>query len=409
MAPHSSLTEHLAGVLNTVLGRVNREGERIESGWFLAPDLPRRAQVVPPRPPATGPPSRVRGLRGYNGEMPTAALAEEILTPGEGRVRALVVSGGNPVVAWPDQELTLQALRDLELLVVLDHRMSATAELAHYVVPPRLSLERADVPHLMDMWFAAPYTNYTPAVVTAEGDVFAEWEVFWHLAARLGTPLRLGGREVPMDRLPTDDEMLDLAYARARLPMEEIRRQRGVVHEDRALVVQPAEPDAAGRFAVAPADLMVELSTVAGEETSAAVIPTFRPDAYPFRLVSRRLKAVLNSLGPELPVLRARGTTNHAHMHPDDLADLGLAEGDLVEITSPRASLVGVVAAAPDVRRGVVSMAHAWGGTSVTDEKVRDVGAPTNRLVSTSAGHDPVTGMPVQSAIPVRVAPAGER
>jgi len=409
MAPHSGLTEHLVLVLNTILGRVNREGERLEPGFFLMPDLPRRAQAVAPRPPAGGPPTRVRGLRGYAGEMPTTTLAEEILLPGEGQVRALIVSGGNPVVAWPDQELTLRALQDLELLVVIDHRLSATAELAHVVVPPRLCLERADVPHLMDMWFRAPYVSYTPAVLEPEGDVFGEWEVFWELARRLGTPIRLPGGELPMDRRPTDDEVLDLAFAKARLPMDEVRRHRGEVLADLALVAQPADPACTARFTVAPPDVVAELAEVAAEATSAVTVAGATVDEYPFRLVSRRLKSVLNSLGTELPALRAKGTTNHAHLHPDDLAELGLTDGDLVEITSPHASLVGVAAAAPDVRRGVVSMAHAWGGTSLTDEKVRDVGAPTNRLVSTTAGVDPITGMVVQSAIPVRVTPAPSR
>jgi anaerobic selenocysteine-containing dehydrogenase len=124
---------------------------------------------------------------------------------------------------------------------------------------------------------------------------------------------------------------------------------------------------------------------------------------FPFRLTSRRLKHVLNSLGLELPALAKKGTTNAAHMNPDDLEQLGLHHGDLITITSPRSSLTAVVATAPDVRRGVVSMAHSWGGASLTDEKVRDIGAPTNRLVSTTDVYDSVTGMVVQSAIPVRV------
>jgi len=74
-----------------------------------------------------------------------------------------------------------------------------------------------------------------------------------------------------------------------------------------------------------------------------------------------------------------------------DMAELGVVDDELVAITSDRASIVAVVAGAPELRRGVVSIAHGW-----TD-------APTNRLVSTSDGHDPITGMPVQSAIPVTV------
>jgi anaerobic selenocysteine-containing dehydrogenase len=124
---------------------------------------------------------------------------------------------------------------------------------------------------------------------------------------------------------------------------------------------------------------------------------------FPFRLVSRRLKHVLNSLGTELPGLARKGTTNPAYMNPDDMADLGLESDDLVTITSKHSELTGVVQAAPDVRRGVISMAHSWGGTSLSDEKVRDIGTPTNRLVSTTDVFDPVTGMAVQSAIPVRV------
>lgn len=67
-----------------------------------------------------------------------------------------------------------------------------------------------------------------------------------------------------------------------------------------------------------------------------------------------------------------------------------------------------MVEPADDVKRGVISMAHSWGGRSLTDEKVRDIGTPTSRLVSVDAGHDPVTGMIVSSAIPVTVSRAKE-
>ena len=75
---------------------------------------------------------------------PTSALAEEILTPGEGQVRALICIGSNPMAAWPDQLRTYEAMQALDLLVTLDIKMSATARLAHYVIAPRLSLERED-------------------------------------------------------------------------------------------------------------------------------------------------------------------------------------------------------------------------------------------------------------------------
>jgi anaerobic selenocysteine-containing dehydrogenase len=404
MAPHSSLTEHLTMVLNTICGRVNRAGDHLESGVLLYPETPRRAQVHAARPPVTGAPARIRNLRGYRGEMPTATLAEEILEPGEGQVRALIVSGGNPVVAWPDHELTVRAMRDLELLVVIDHRMSATAELAHYVIAPKLSLERADVPHLMDRWFRIPYSNYTPAVLETHDDLHTEWEVFWELARRLGSSIPLPGGPVPLDTKPTDDDVIDLSYANSRMPLDQYRASPNMVHPELEMIVQPADAACTAKFTVAPEDLMAELAVVRAEESSGDVFPGFIAAQFPFRMVSRRLKAILNSLGTELPGLRAKsGTTNYAYMNPADMVELGLSDDDIVVLTSPRASMLGVVSGAPDVRRGVVSMAHSWGGVSATDEKVRDIGAPTNRLVSTVDGHDPVTGMVVQSAIPVRV------
>ena len=95
--------------------------------------------------------------------MPCTTLAQEIIEPGEGQIRALISNGGNPVAAWPDQERSLEAMESLELLVAIDHRMTQTAQFADYILPPRLSLERSDVPPFMDRWFRAPYACYTPA------------------------------------------------------------------------------------------------------------------------------------------------------------------------------------------------------------------------------------------------------
>jgi anaerobic selenocysteine-containing dehydrogenase len=341
------------------------------------------------------------------GEMLTSRLPDEILTPGEGRVRALVVSGGNPVVAFPDQARTEEALDALDLLVVIDHRMTPTAARADYVIAPRLGLERADVPHIMDSRIPAAYTNYTPAVMEPDGDLLAEWEVFAGIAARNGTEIELPGGRVPhaggaLEPGLDDDDILDLVYARARLPMGEIRRHRGVVHDDRKVRVLEADDTDTGRFDLTPDGVVDELAEVWAQEAAAEVLAGHDPAAYPFRLVSRRMKHVVNSLGPELSRLAAVGTTNPAFLHPDDVAALGAADGDLVRIESPHGALTALVRPAADVKPGVVSMSHAWGGDSGSDDP-RGQGVPTNRLVSAAVGFDPITGMAVQSAIPVQV------
>ena len=402
MAAHSTLMEHLALTLNAICGRVNREGDVLESGNFLYPGDTRRAQVIAPSDPAPGTPHRVRGLKGMPGEMLTNALAEEILEPGEGKVRCLFVCGGNPVVAFPDQLKTIAAMKDLELLVVIDHRMTPTAELAHYVIPPRLELERADVPTVMDRRFASAYVSYTPAVLQADGDLLSEWEVFAGLAQRLGTPIPLPGGDLPLDGSANDDMVLDYAFAKSRLAMSEIRAKRSTIHEELAIKVVAADPDASARFAVAPPDVVEEISVVLSEKTGAEVIDGFDPTKFPFRLISRRLKHVLNSLGREIPGLARVGTTNAAYMNPLDMRDLSLSDGELVRITSPSGEVVGVAEGSDTIKRGVISMSHSWGG-SITDEDVRLHGTPTNRLCTVDSGRDPINGMAIQSAIPIAV------
>ena len=402
MAAHSTLMEHLALTLNAICGRVNREGDVLESGNFLYPGDTRRAQVIAPSDPAPGTPHRVRGLKGMPGEMLTNALAEEILEPGEGKVRCLFVCGGNPVVAFPDQLKTIAAMKDLELLVVIDHRMTPTAELAHYVIPPRLELERADVPTVMDRRFASAYVSYTPAVLQADGDLLSEWEVFAGLAQRLGTPIPLPGGDLPLDGSANDDMVLDYAFAKSRLAMSEIRAKRSTIHEELAIKVVAADPDASARFAVAPPDVVEEISVVLTESTGAEVIDGFDATKFPFRLISRRLKHVLNSLGREIPGLARVGTTNAAYMNPLDMRDLSLSDGELVRITSPSGEVVGVAEGSDTIKRGVISMSHSWGG-SITDEDVRLHGTPTNRLCTVDSGRDPINGMAIQSAIPIAV------
>ena len=402
MAAHSTLMEHLAMTLNAICGRVNQEGDVLESGNFLYPGDTRRAQVIAPSDPAPGTPHRVRGLKGMPGEMLTNALAEEILEPGEGKVRCLFVCGGNPVVAFPDQLKTIAAMKDLELLVVIDHRMTPTAELAHYVIPPRLELERADVPTVMDRRFASAYVSYTPAVLQADGDLLSEWEVFAGLAQRLGTHIPLPGGDLPLDGSANDDMVLDYAFAKSRLAMSEIRAKRSTIHEELAIKVVAADPDASARFAVAPPDVVEEISVVLSEKTGAEVIDGFDATKFPFRLISRRLKHVLNSLGREIPGLARVGTTNAAYMNPLDMRDLSLSDGELVRITSPSGEVVGVAEGSDTIKRGVISMSHSWGG-SITDEDVRLHGTPTNRLCTVDSGRDPINGMAIQSAIPIAV------
>ncbi len=412
MAPHSTLTEHLSMCLNTLCGRYRRAGDPLPNpGGSMTPPGAVRAQASPPAIYALtkGDPARVRGLFVHHGEAPTAALADEILLEGEGQIRALFTLGGNPVVAWPDQRTTVEALNSLDLHVVLDAHMSATAKLAHYVLASTLSLERPDVPTTIDPWFPQAYTNYTKAVLEPEGDVLQEWQLYTEVSARLGVTISLPGGDIaPGDTIVADD-ILDLLYAKAKVPMAQVRADGATLRPDLATVVAEADPTATARLDLAPAGIADELAEVYREVSSAQVVAGFDPAVHTFRVTSRRLKSVFNSSGREVDSLRSKAGTNFAHMHPDDLLEVGVVDGGTVELASPRGAIKAVVKAAPDVRRGSVSIAHAWGGVPDQPGELSEMGSTTAMLVDADSGYDPFTGIPVMSAIPVsiRAVPVG--
>ena len=115
------------------------------------------------------------------------------------------------------------------------------------------------------------------------------------------------------------------------------------------------------------------------------------------------MRDVYNSSGRDIPHLVRQYAYNPAFMNPDDLEAAGLTAGDVIEIDSGHAQILGVVEAAPDVVRGVISMAHGWGDAPTYDQDVRHIGSNTGRLSRSDRDFDPVSGIPVMSAIPVNV------
>jgi anaerobic selenocysteine-containing dehydrogenase len=421
MAPRGKLTEYLLLALQTLCGHWVRAGEPFRNPFALMPAYEPRAQAVPPTAGwGFGEKLRVRGLADSAGGLSAAALADEMLLEGDGRVRALFNLGGNPLTAWPDQLKTLRAFQSLELGVTLDPRLSATAKLCDYVIAPRLQFE---VPGMSQpnesLWFygvglgyPAPYAQYAPRLVEppAGSDLIEEWQFFYGLAQRLDLQLSLyvanvwGPRDarpyrvsLDMREAPTTEELLEHLTHGSRIPLAEVKRHpHGAVFPLEGARVLPAEPGCSARLDVGNATLLGELADVAAE-------PLERDTGYRFRLISRRLPNVYNSTGRDTPRLTRKGSHNPAFMHPDDLAALGLAPGEIVEIHSDHAAILGVVDAAPDVRRGVISMAHSFGDAPEHDARVREIGGNTGRLVSVERDFDPHSGMPRMSAIPVNV------
>jgi anaerobic selenocysteine-containing dehydrogenase len=202
-----------------------------------------------------------------------------------------------------------------------------------------------------------------------------------------------------MDACPDKETFLDMAVAGCVVLPSQVRADsvegRAVIYDDKHPIVEPAEPGHEARFDLAGGAMPAQL-TAYGRDDPAA-------NGYPFRLVSRRSRHRFNSTGGHLSALKAKRTTNPAHIHPDDLAGLGVADGDMIRIASPHGEVHALAKASDGLRRGVISMAHGYGDPDTGPDAIATRGASTNRLVSETSGFDPITGQSLQSAIPVRV------
>ena len=412
MAAHGVLMDYLVLALNTVCGRWIKAGERMPNRGVLFRQFSGVARAEKPRA-ATGfgEALRVRGLTDTAAGLPTAALAEEILTPGEGQVKALFVVGGNPLLSWPNQAKTRRALESLELLVLVDPMLSETARHAHYVIGPRFGFESPAITfgnegitvYGLSLGYPEPYAQYQPQLIEppAGSDVLEDCRIFYELGRRMGYPLAFRGQPFDMSTPPTTDGLLSQFVARSRVPLEEIKRHpHGAVFPDAKPFAEPRDAEWPHRLQLAAPVMIAELQGIAAQVSSAtatsAVAPLMGDEGGGLRLlmVSRREHALYNSVAHDLPALRRRLPHNPAHLNPVDAARLGVVDGATVEIASSVGRIRAVAHLAPDVREGVVSIAHGFAD------------ACTAALIDDATDYEALSGLPRMSALPVTVRPA---
>lgn len=425
MSGHTTLVEYLGLSLMTICGHWRHAGEALPNPGAMVNPMPALAQAIPGGSAriSGGIKMHVRGLAQTTGGLPTGALADEILLDDEAeRIRALIVVGGNPVMAIPDQIKTIAAMKRLDLLVCIDPVLGATAGFADFVIAPKLSLETITTSALNEMlgsyapgWgYMQPYAHWADpaASVPAGSDLIEEWEFFYGLAQRLGLSLTIPSLAYlpPLDaehayaldmaNKPTSEALMERLFEGSPVPLANIRdRPGGDIFARAPVIVAPCAlpADKRGRLNVGDDELLTELEAMAGE--------VYSDEAFPYSLISRRLHNIHNSAWHKAPNLAKREPHNAAYMHPSDLASMGLADGGPIEIISARASIEGFAVPSGDIRPGTVSMAHCWGDLPDTDDEAKRFGSSASRLIFNDRDFDPLTGMPRMSNIAVDVRP----
>ena len=365
MSAGGNAVEWLAWALMVLTGSFDHPaGMWFNPGYFA--QLDQRERLPASAPPAPGPPSRPDIPR-LLGEWPAALLADEIEA---GRLRVLVVLGGNVVTALPDTGRLLAALDRLDALVVLETMHTETVEVATHVVACPDQLERSDLPTL-DLFSSAVSTQYTAPVVPCPPRLVSMWRSVAEIGRALGTDLFGDGTDP--DEVADDDVLARIARSR---DFDGLRAANAPVVA-RAEVHGWAEARLPyGRWDLAPAPLVEQFaSLVSASEGAPALVVT--PRRQPRHMNGQHFRD---------------GDEPTALVHPADAAESAVNDGDLIDIVSA-AGVLRVRAVVTDaIARGAVSVPHGWGTTNV------------NQLTS-SVDLDSLTGMPRLSGTPVTLRP----
>jgi anaerobic selenocysteine-containing dehydrogenase len=427
----------LVDVLNVLTGNLDREGGAMftraaagqkNSSWGGAGRAPSFGRWK----------SRVRGLPELYGELPVSVLAEEIETPGEGQVHALITVAGNPILSTPNSGRLEAAVEGLDFMVSIDIYVNETTRHADVILPAPEPLEKAHYDLAFYQLSTRNIANYSPPVFEREGP--AEWEVFMRLAGVIA------GQGPNADVELFDDMVIQTLIQReagnaaspiaGRDPaelLEALEPRRG---PERVLdfmlrsgpygdgfgsdpegltldtleqnphgidlgPLQPRLPDVlrttSGKVELAPEPIIADLgrlrAAMARERNGGMV------------LIGRRQLRSNNSWMHNLPALVKGKESCTLHIHPDDAERLGLADGATARVSSAAGSLDAPVETTEDIMPGVVSIPHGWGHGAAGARMgvaAEHAGVNSNVLADESMV-EPLSGNAVLNGIPVEV------
>jgi len=390
--------------------------------------------------------TRVRGLPESFGELPVAALAEEIDTPGEGQVRALVTVGGNPCVSTPNVARLTRAIEGLDFMVSLDLYLHETARLADVVLPAPSPLEQPHYDVLLNNLAVRNNARWADAALPLPANQLAEWDTLLRLAAAVA-PRPEGGARIDAAtvehltitravELTVHDEgsrihgrdrdeiiaalgdsrgperLIDLALRAGPygdgfgsnpggLSLQTLRDNPDGVDLG---PLQPRIPETlrtrSGTIELAPQPLLDD-----AERLRQRLAETREPGNHRLVLIGRRDLRSNNSWMHNIEMLVRGKPRCTLYVNPVDATRLRLQTGQQARISSRTGELLAPVEVTEEIMPGVVSLPHGWGhGQPGSRQSVAAEYAGVNsNLLSDETLLDPLSGNAVLNGIPVQV------
>ncbi|MGU3309734.1 molybdopterin oxidoreductase family protein [Pseudomonas sp. M5A4_2d] len=347
--------------------------------------------------------SRVSGRPEYGGELPVSALAEEMLTEGDGQIRALVTVAGNPVLSTPNGRQLEQALDGLEFMLSIDLYINETTRYADLILPSTSALENDHYDTTFNMFAVRNVTRFNRAILPKPAGALHDWEIFVGLAKAFAAQTGVALKPTMAPAQMIDFGLRAGTYGDASSHQLSVAMLADHPH---GVDLGPLTPNLAarlktpnGQVQAAPAVILADLARFTAQP---------EPVANELLLIGRRHVRSNNSWMHNYHRLVKGKPRHQLHMHPDDLASRQLIDGQRVRVSSRIGMIEVEVLASLDMMPGVVSLPHGWGhgrpGVQMTIASGQP-GASANDLTD-ERQLDELSGNAALNGVPVQVAAA---
>lgn len=295
--------------------------------------------------------SRVKNLPEFNGEFPVATLADEILTPGENQIKAMITIAGNPVLSTPNGKHLEEALDSLEFMVAIDIYRNETTKYANIILPTTTGLETPVYDLIFHQFAIRNTAKYSEVLFEKDENQRHDWEILKALTSRLS------GKENPANLEQSLDYMMQFsAYTAPKLSIATLKKQpHGIDYG----ALKPQLPER-----LFTKDKKIELAHpyfIKDLERLDKTLEEKEDNSYPFSLIGRRHLRSNNSWMHNSQRLTKGKERCTVLMNVEDANQLKLENNEKVKVTSNVGQIILPVEFTDQMMTKVVSIPHGWG------------------------------------------------
>ncbi|MCH2189677.1 MAG: molybdopterin-dependent oxidoreductase [Gammaproteobacteria bacterium] len=345
--------------------------------------------------------SRVSGLPEFSGELPSVALAEEILTPGEDQIKAMISIAGNPVISSANANTMEQAFESLDFYVAFDFYINATTRHADLILPPTSPLEHDHFDIAFLRFAVHNSVRLNPAIFEPQEGTMHDWQIFNALGKRIAELKNIEFKELPAPDILVGLGIENDVYGAEQNPERSLTMEK-IKAAKHGIDLGPLKPSMVDRIAskdglinAAPEFLIKDLDRLASQKSQNC--------DHDLLLIGRRHVRSNNSWMHNYHRLVKGKPRWQLMMHPDDLKSRGLENEGKVKISSRVGELTTTVIATDELMPGVVSLPHGWGhnkkgvrmGIAAKQKGVNCNELTDDKFIDKATGNAALNGVPV--------------